>query len=100
MQSDWIRAMSRSGTEHALEAPRRVSARMYAEDVATRAIQPGDQNDAVARLNALHGLAYSRLEYEPRRGIAGLFDRILLRRGIRRAFQGTFDALEREFIRP
>jgi len=45
----------------------------------------------------LYGLA---VEYEPRRGIAGLFDRILLRRGIRRAFQRTFDALEREFIRP
>jgi predicted DNA-binding protein (MmcQ/YjbR family) len=41
---------------------------MYAEDVATGAIQPGDQNDAVARLKVLHGLAYSRLECEPRRG--------------------------------
>jgi len=35
--------------------------------------------------------------YEPRRGIAGLFDRILLRRGVRRAFERTFEALEREF---
>jgi hypothetical protein len=41
----------------------------------------------------VYGLA---VEYEPRRGIAGLLDRILLRRGIRRAFERTFDALERE----
>jgi Polyketide cyclase / dehydrase and lipid transport len=37
------------------------------------------------------------VEYEPRGGIAGLFDRFLLERGIRRAFQSTFVALEREF---
>ena len=37
------------------------------------------------------------VEYEPRRGIGGLFDRLLLDRGIRRAFQSTFAALEREF---
>src|SRR5512132_523384 len=35
--------------------------------------------------------------YEPRRGIAGLFDRFVLARGIRRAFERTFAALEREF---
>ena len=34
--------------------------------------------------------------YEPRSGIAALFDRLLLERGIRRAFQSTFAALERE----
>jgi hypothetical protein len=36
------------------------------------------------------------VEYEPRGGIAGLFDRTLLRRGIERAFRETFAALERE----
>ena len=36
------------------------------------------------------------VEYEPRDGLAGLFDRLLLDRGIRRAFQSTFVALERE----
>ena len=35
-------------------------------------------------------------EYELRGGIAGLFDRILLPRAIRRAFNRTFDNLERE----
>jgi uncharacterized protein YndB with AHSA1/START domain len=39
------------------------------------------------------------LEYEPRPGIAGLFDRLLLARGVRRAFQRTFAALERELTR-
>ena len=37
------------------------------------------------------------VEYEPRGGIAGAFDRIALARGIRRAFERTFAALEREF---
>jgi len=36
------------------------------------------------------------VEYEPRSGISGLFDRVLLARGIRRAFEQTFSALERE----
>jgi hypothetical protein len=36
------------------------------------------------------------VEYEPRGGIAGLFDRFLLARGIRRAFESTFEALGRE----
>lgn len=39
------------------------------------------------------------VEYEPRDGIAALFDRLLLRRGVRRAFQRTFAALERELGR-
>jgi uncharacterized protein YndB with AHSA1/START domain len=37
------------------------------------------------------------VEYEPRGGIAGLFDRFLLARGVRRAFQRTFAALEQQF---
>jgi hypothetical protein len=40
------------------------------------------------------------VEYEPRGGIAGLFDRLLLARGVRRAFQRTFVALERELASP
>jgi hypothetical protein len=36
------------------------------------------------------------VEYEPRGGIAGLFDRLLLERGIQRAFEATFAALEQE----
>ena len=38
------------------------------------------------------------VEYEPRSRIAGVFDRILLRRGIRRAFERTFLALEQHLI--
>jgi uncharacterized protein YndB with AHSA1/START domain len=37
--------------------------------------------------------------YEPRGGIAGVVDRLLLRGGVRRAFQRTFAALERELGR-
>lgn len=36
------------------------------------------------------------VEYEPRGGLSGLFDRFLLARGIRRAFEQTFAALDRE----
>jgi uncharacterized protein YndB with AHSA1/START domain len=36
------------------------------------------------------------VEYEPRGGVGGVFDRVLLRRGIRRALEHTFAALERE----
>jgi uncharacterized protein YndB with AHSA1/START domain len=36
------------------------------------------------------------VEYEPRSGIARPFDRVLLARGIRRAFRQTFADLERE----
>ena len=40
------------------------------------------------------------VEYEPRGGLAGLSDRILLPRGVRRAFQRTFAALEQELAEP
>ena len=36
------------------------------------------------------------VEYEPRGGISALFDRLLLERGIRRAFEATFAALKQE----
>jgi uncharacterized protein YndB with AHSA1/START domain len=40
------------------------------------------------------------VEYDPRSGAAGLLDRLLLPRGIRRAFESTFAALERELGSP
>jgi hypothetical protein len=36
------------------------------------------------------------VDYEPRGGLSGVVDRVLLPRGIRRAFDTTFSALERE----
>jgi hypothetical protein len=36
------------------------------------------------------------VEYEPRRGLAGVLDRLLVARAIRCAFERTFAALERE----
>jgi hypothetical protein len=38
------------------------------------------------------------VEDEPRSGIAGVFDRVLLKRGIRRAFERTFHALEQNLV--
>ena len=35
------------------------------------------------------------VEYEPRNGVRGVLDRILLPRGIKRAFASTFEALDR-----
>jgi uncharacterized protein YndB with AHSA1/START domain len=44
------------------------------------------------------GLVYTLVvEFEPRPGAAGLFDRILFSAGVRRAFQQTFQALEQQF---
>jgi uncharacterized protein YndB with AHSA1/START domain len=37
------------------------------------------------------------VEYEPRTGMRGVADRLILPRGIRRAFESTFEALDREF---
>ena len=46
------------------------------------------------------GFAYRLVvEYEPRSGIRGVLDRILLPRGIKRAFANTFAALDRELGR-
>jgi uncharacterized protein YndB with AHSA1/START domain len=36
------------------------------------------------------------VEYEPRNGLHGVTDRFVLPRGIRRAFDSTFDSLQRE----
>jgi len=40
------------------------------------------------------------VEYEPRSGFTGLYDRLVLGRGIRRAFRATFEALDRAFEQP
>jgi uncharacterized protein YndB with AHSA1/START domain len=37
------------------------------------------------------------VEYQPRGGVVGLFDRFLLARGVRRAFERTFAALDEAF---
>jgi uncharacterized protein YndB with AHSA1/START domain len=37
------------------------------------------------------------VEFEPRSGLKGIMDRLLIARGIRRAFAQTFAALDREF---
>jgi hypothetical protein len=53
----------------------------------------------LAQLPRLQRFVYRLvIEYEPRGGIAGFFDRVLLKRGIRRAFERTFVALEQQLI--
>jgi hypothetical protein len=37
------------------------------------------------------------VEFEARSGLQGLFDRLLVARGVRAAFQNTLEALDREF---
>jgi uncharacterized protein YndB with AHSA1/START domain len=36
------------------------------------------------------------VEYEPRSGVRGIVDRLVVPRGVRRAFDSTFDALHRQ----
>jgi hypothetical protein len=72
-----------------------------------------EQNRLVAYTSSQHGLpqvyherhfeADARgflyrlvVEYEPRRGVLGFYDRVLLAQGIRTAFESTFAALDRE----
>lgn len=62
--------------------------------------QPGLPNASHERHFETEGAGFVYrlvVEYEPRGGIAGLFDRFLLARAIRRAFERTFGALEVEF---
>jgi hypothetical protein len=45
-----------------------------------------------------HGLAYRAvIEYVPRRGLRGLFDRVILRRALERAVRTTFANLDARF---
>ena len=67
--------------------------------VTYRSVQPGLPDARHERHFERDGVGFVYrlvVEYEPRRGIAGVLDRILLPRGIRRAFRSTFAALERE----
>ena len=67
--------------------------------VAYTSTQPGLPDAAHERHFEPDGVGFVYrlvVEYEPRGGIAGVFDRHVLARGIRRAFEDTFAALERE----
>jgi hypothetical protein len=92
----------------------RLSTRLFGrERVLTMTITALERNRLVTYTSTQRGLPDARherhfepagdgfvyrlvVEYEPRGGIAGLFDRVLLGRGIERAFRSTFAALERE----
>jgi hypothetical protein len=64
-------------------------------------VQPGLPDASHERHFEPHGGGFVYrlvVSYEPRGGFAGLFDRFLLARGIRRAFRSTFVALEQELV--
>ncbi len=47
MQPDRIGAVGGAGAEHSLLCSRGVAARMHPQDVATRAMEPGEDDDLV-----------------------------------------------------
>lgn len=68
--------------------------------VAYTSEQPGLPDASHERHFEPHGEGFVYrlvVDYEPRGGIAGVFDRLLLARGIQSAFRSTFASLEREF---
>src|SRR5687768_3011079 len=66
--------MRRARTEDALLRPGGVPPRVHAQDVATRAIEPGEDDDLIAGADAPETLEYLRLEDQPgrRRAFVGL----------------------------
>ena len=74
VETDGIGAVRRAGAEDALLRPRGVAPRMHAQNVAARAIEPGDQDDLYAGSKAAETLEHFRLEDQPgrRRAFVGL----------------------------
>src|SRR5262245_15952963 len=65
VEADRIRAVRRARAEDALPRPGAVPARVYAQDVAAGAIEPGDDDERVAGPDAPESLEHLRLEDEP-----------------------------------
>jgi hypothetical protein len=61
-----MRAVGRARTEDALLCPGGVSAWMYAQNVATCAIEPGDDNDLIAGMKAPETFEHLRFEQTAR----------------------------------
>jgi hypothetical protein len=89
------------GRERELRDDRQSVRAQQARDVRQHATRPADADHERYFEPDGDGFVYRLVvEYEPRGGIAGLFDRLLLARGIRSAFERTFMALERELASP
>ena len=52
MQSDGVRAVGRTGGKHACQRILRIASRMHLENGALRFVQPGENSDVLARLDA------------------------------------------------
>ena len=69
VQAERVRAVRRTRAEDARARPARIAARMIREDAAVGSIEPGDDDDLVARLDAGESIRDGRIEVEPcRRG--------------------------------
>ena len=65
VQADRVRAIGRARVEDALQRVGRIVARVHAQDVATRAVQPGEDDHLGARRDALEAVEHGRLEHQP-----------------------------------
>src|SRR6185436_3311869 len=70
VQADGVRAVRRARAENALPRPGGVPPRVDAQNVATSAIEPGEDEDLVARPEALESFEHLRLEDQPGLGCA------------------------------
>jgi hypothetical protein len=70
VQADGVRAMGRARAEDALLCPGEVPAWVYAQNVTTCAIEPGDDKDLIAGLKAPATFEHLRLEHQPGFGCA------------------------------
>ena len=70
VQTDEIRAVRRARAEGALLRPGGVPSRVHAQNVATSAIEPSDDDDLIAGPDAPQTLKHLRLEDQPGLGCA------------------------------
>jgi predicted DNA-binding protein (MmcQ/YjbR family) len=68
VQPDRVRAIGGAGVEHSLQGIGDVVARMDAQDIATSAIQPREEDDLIPRSDALQAFEHGRVEHQPRVG--------------------------------
>jgi hypothetical protein len=87
VQADGIRTMRRARTEDTLLRPRRVAPWVHAQNVATRAIEPRDDDNLIAGLEAPETFKHLRFENQP--GLGCTF--VGLQRGRLEISQGRLD---------
>ena len=91
VQPDWVRALGGASAEHPSLGIGEVVARMNAQDVAARTIQPREDDHSIAGLDLPQPLEHSRLEHQP--GLGRALSALLGRCG--RIGQRRFDHSDR-----